>query len=58
MEKRCKVCGTAEKVNFDGMCQKCYEDSIEIHENETMEEYTFVEDIPAGIFEGFSIRVY
>ena len=27
-------------------------------ENETMEEYTFVEDIPAGIFEGFSIRVY
>ena len=38
MEKRCKVCGTAEKVNFDGMCQKCYEDSIEIHENETMED--------------------
>ena len=32
MEKKCKVCGTTEKVNFDGMCKKCYEDSIVIQE--------------------------
>lgn len=32
MEKKCKKCGTTEKVNFDGMCKKCYEDSIIIEE--------------------------
>lgn len=32
MEEKCKKCGTTEKVNFDGMCKKCYEDSIVVHE--------------------------
>ncbi len=32
MEKKCKKCGTTENVNFDGMCKKCYEDSIVVHE--------------------------
>lgn len=32
MEKKCKKCGTTEKVNFEGMCKKCYEDSIVIEE--------------------------
>ena len=32
MENKCKKCGTTEKVNFDGMCKKCYEDTIVIEE--------------------------
>ncbi|MBR3254645.1 MAG: hypothetical protein IKF97_00225 [Clostridia bacterium] len=30
MEKKCKNCGTTKDVNFDGLCKKCYEESIEI----------------------------
>lgn len=32
METKCKKCGMTENVNFDGMCKKCYEDSIVINE--------------------------
>lgn len=32
MEKKCEKCGTTENVKFDGMCKKCYEDSIVVHE--------------------------
>lgn len=38
MEKKCKVCGTTEKVSFDGMCKKCYEDSIVIVEKEEVQD--------------------
>lgn len=30
---KCKKCGTTENVNFDGMCKKCYDESIIIKEN-------------------------
>lgn len=36
MEKKCKVCGTTENVNFMGMCQDCYNNSVVIREK--MEE--------------------
>lgn len=32
-EDACKKCGATENVNFEGMCKKCYEDSIVINEN-------------------------
>lgn len=32
MEKKCNKCGTTENVNFLGMCKRCYEESIVIHE--------------------------
>lgn len=33
-EKKCKKCGTTENVNFEGMCKKCYEDTIVIKQKE------------------------
>lgn len=38
MEKQCKKCGTTDNVNFDGMCKKCYEDSIVVHEKTEEQE--------------------
>lgn len=34
---KCLKCGTTLNVNFEGMCKKCYEDSIEIIEREEQE---------------------
>lgn len=41
MEKKCKKCGTTENVNFNGMCKRCYNDSIIVHEKteESREEF-------------------
>ncbi len=38
MEEKCKKCGTTKRVNFDGMCGKCYEDSIIIHPKEETQD--------------------
>lgn len=31
---KCKKCGTTENVNFEGMCKKCYEETLGIHKKE------------------------
>ena len=33
-KRKCKKCGTTENVNFEGMCKKCYEESIRIGNDE------------------------
>lgn len=38
MEEKCKKCGTTKNVNFEGMCEKCYKESITIKENKSNEE--------------------
>lgn len=40
MEKKCKKCGTAQNVNFEGMCKKCYEESINISKEQIDEDET------------------
>ena len=32
---QCVKCGTAENVNFEGMCKKCYEETLGINKKET-----------------------
>jgi hypothetical protein len=31
--QKCKKCGTTENVNFEGMCKKCYEESLGFNKN-------------------------
>lgn len=39
MERKvCKKCGTDENVNFDGMCKKCYDNSIQVIEKSEAED--------------------
>lgn len=35
---KCLKCGTAENVNFEGMCKKCYEESLGIIEKDYSQE--------------------
>ena len=34
MEEKCKKCGTTENVNFDGMCEDCYNKTIGAKKND------------------------
>lgn len=36
-EKKCKKCGTTENVNFMGMCENCYKESIRGDEKKKVE---------------------
>ncbi len=53
MEKKCKICSTTEDVNFDGMCKKCYDESIiiskETIKNETKNKNEFIKNMKEKI---------
>ena len=34
MEEKCKKCGTTKNVNFEGMCEECYNKTIGVRKND------------------------
>lgn len=54
MEKKCKKCKTTEKVNFDGFCKKCYEESI----NKKIDEYEKNDETNYSILDAIKDKLY
>ena len=48
---KCKKCGSTENVNFEGMCKKCYDESVVIKEKTEDEEKKKVKKDEIGIYD-------
>lgn len=58
VKMECKKCHTTENVNFEGMCKKCYEESVGIIEEEEKEiEYVNSSDSSNMVANKFTLIV-